>query len=213
MWCYSQGRERFESKSWACWAVVSSAEWISRYYLQSGGKRKRWNGPSWDEYWDYSDVPPKRVPTRRIPHTLHQVVANQLRVMQQVGVIEPSISQWVSPIVLVKKKDGTHRLYVDYRSSNKLTKLDRTLCHELMIIPISWVEHGLFTSLDLANGFWQIRVAKKLMEQTAFTVPQGLFQFKLMPFGLTNAAAVFQWLMQKVFVGLNPEGGRSFVSV
>lgn len=112
--------------------------------------------------------------------------------MQQVGVIEPSISQWVSPIVLVKKKDGTHRLYVDYRSSNKLTKLDRTLCHELMIIPISWVEHGLFTSLDLANGFWQIRVAKKLMEQTAFTVPQGLFQFKLMPFGLTNAAAVFQ---------------------
>ena len=70
-----------------------------------------------------------------------------------------------------------------------------------------------FTTVDLASGFRQIRVAQGSEEKTAFVVPQGLFEFWVMLFGLTNAPAVFQHLMQKVLLGLNPEDGQAFVSV
>ena len=111
---------------------------------------------------------------------------------------------------MVRKKDDTHRFCIDYRSLNAVTKTDS--------YPLSRVDDLLdqlggakfFTTLDLASGFWQIRVAQGSQEKTAFVVPQGLFEFRVMPFGLTNAPAVFQRLMQKVLLGLNPEDGQAF---
>ena len=59
------------------------------------------------------------------------------------------------------------------------------------------------SKLDLSKGYWQIPVAPKCRHMTAFTTPQGCFQFKKMPFGLVNSATSFNRMMRKVLVGVN----------
>ena len=159
------------------------------------------------------DSVPKQLPLHRMPSVVRQEVARQLKRMQEDGIIQPSSSPWASPVVMVQKKDGSHRFCVDYRALNTVTKPD--------LFPLSRIDDLLdrlsearyFSTLDLASGYWQIRVHPDSREKTAFVTPQGFFEFMVMPFGLTNAPAVFQRLMQQVLSGLNPEEGPEFVLV
>ena len=88
--------------------------------------------------------------------------------MLQKQVISPSKSPWASPIVLVRKKDGTTRFCVDYRKVNDITRKDA--------YPIPRVDDTLdtlsgsawFTTLDLKSGYWQVEVAAEHQEKTAF---------------------------------------------
>ena len=156
---------------------------------------------------------PRRAAARRMPFAVRQEVARQLESMQEAGIIEPSSSPWSSPVVMVRKKDGSLRFCVDYRELNKVTRKDTYPLPRVDDLLDQIGQSKFFTTLDLASGYWQIRVEPSSREKTAFVTPHGLFQFRVMPFGLTNAPAVFQRLMQSVLMGLNPTVGNQFVSV
>ncbi|XP_076383741.1 uncharacterized protein LOC143260987 [Megalopta genalis] len=121
--------------------------------------------------------------------------------MERQGVIEKSQSPWSSPVVLVKKKDGSIRFCVDYRRLNNITKKDS--------YPLPRIEDTLdaldgscwFSTIDLQSGYWQISMDPVNKEKTAFCVGTGLWQFKVMPFGLRNAPATFKRLMDNVLRG------------
>ena len=162
---------------------------------------------------DTGDATPIRQAPRRTPFAVRCEVARHLQQMQENGVIQPSSSPWASPIVLVRKKDGTMRFCIDYRKLNEVTKADKFPLPRIDDLLDQLGKAQYFSTLDLAAGYWQIRINEASKEKTAFTTQQGLFEFKVMPFGLTNAPAVFQRLMQKVISGLNPAEGPDFVCV
>ena len=159
------------------------------------------------------DATPLKQAARRMPFGVRKEVAAQLRNMQTAGVIESSSSPWASPIVLVRKKDGTLRFCIDYRGLNSVTKLDTFPLPRIDDLLDQLGKSKYFSTLDLASSYWQIRVHRDSKEKTAFITCQGLYQFKVMPFGLTNASSVFRRLMQHVLMGLNPDNGSDIVGV
>jgi len=123
--------------------------------------------------------------------------------MLQQGVIEPAHGPWSSPIVLVKKKDGSTQFCIDFRKLNDVTRKDTQ--------PLSQIDDTLdalsgacwFSTLDLAAGYWQVEVHPDDREKTAFVTPFGMHQFCVMPFGLCNAPGMFQRLMELTLSGLH----------
>ena len=144
-----------------------------------------------------SHLPIKQHP-RRLPYAKQEEVGNLLREMQENNVIEPSSSPWASPIVLVKKKDGSTRFCVDYRKLNDVTKKDSYPLPRIDDTLDTLSGNKWFSTLDLKSGYWQVEIHPDDREKTAFTTGQGLWQFQVMPFGLCNAPATFERLMETV---------------
>ncbi|CAI5661243.1 unnamed protein product [Oreochromis niloticus] len=133
---------------------------------------------------------------------LQQVAQEKIYEMAAAGVIEPSNSPWAAPVVLVGKKDGSPRFCVDFRRLNAVTEKDS--------YPLPRIDEALdyvtgsswFSSLDLRSSYWQVELAPEARPKTAFTIGQGLWQFRVMPFGLCNAPATFERLMERVLVNI-----------
>jgi hypothetical protein len=151
---------------------------------------------------DTGDTPPIKQPPRRLAPHRRLTVEEEVDKMMEAGVIEPAEGPWASPVVLVKKKDGSTRFCVDYRRLNAATVKDA--------YPLPRVEDCLdtmagaswFSSLDLAAGYWQMDIAEADKPKTAFATHNGLFQFRRMPFGLCNAPGTFERVMEVVMRGL-----------
>ena len=106
------------------------------------------------------------------------------------GIVQPSCNPWASPVVLVRKKDGSMRFCIDYRKWNEVTRKD---AYPLPRIDVTLdTLHGSqwFTTLDLLSGYWQVEMEDSDKETTAFCTPEGLYHFRVMPFGLCNATSI-----------------------
>lgn len=150
------------------------------------------------------NAPPIKQHPRRLPLAKMGEVEKEIEDMLDKGVIETSNSPWSSPIVLVKKKDGSIRFCIDYRKLNDVTIKDS--------YPIPRIDSTLdalagakwFSTIDLKSGYWQVKMAPDDKPKTAFSIPGGgHWQFLNMPFGLCNAGATFERLMEKVLSNLS----------
>ena len=173
--------EEFES----CFTTLPGQTTIEVYHISTGEAR------------------PIRLPPYRLPRAFRQQVKLELEEMLAHGIVQHSTSDWAFPLVLVKKKDASLRLCVDYRRLNRPSKVDP--------YPMPRVDHLIdqvgkspcITTLDLTKGYWQVPVAEADRVKTAFTTPFGLFQFVRMPFGLQGAPATFQRMVDRLLDGMD----------
>ena len=147
---------------------------------------------------------PTIVPQYQIAPAWKEPLRDELRSMAKTGIIRPSLSPWASPVLPVKKKDGTIRVCVDFRKLNAATIPDPYEMPRIDGIIDQLGEAKILSKLDLSKGFYQVPINPDDVEKTAFQTPIGKFEFLAMPFGLRNAPATFQRLMD-ILLGDTPE--------
>ena len=138
------------------------------------------------------DAPPIRQHFRRVCPQKRQEMKALLSEMLERDIIRSSSSPWASPVVLVKKKDGTSCFCVDYCKVNSVTRKDAYPLPRVDNLFDTLAGSRLFSTLDLISGYWQVEVHPRDKEKTAFCTSEGLYEFNVMLFGLYNAPATFK---------------------
>jgi len=146
------------------------------------------------------DIPLVSRPYRANP-IMQKEIEKQTQVMLDNEVIRPSVSEYRSPVVMVKKKDGTFRFCVDYRKLNEHSKKDKYPLPRIEDLLDKLGSAKIFSSLDLHSGYWQIEILEEDKNKTAFSSGIGLYEFNVFPFGLTGAPSTFQRLMDFILQG------------
>jgi len=140
-------------------------------------------------------------PYRMGPRT-RQLVGEQVNKMLKLDVIEPSSSEWASPVVLVPKPDGSTRFCINYRQLNDRTVRDTYPIPRMDDCLDSLGDARLFLMLDCNAGCWQIPVPEEDENLTCFTTHVGKYQCTRLPFGFCNARATFQRAIDMILAGV-----------
>ena len=151
-----------------------------------------------------NSAPVRSFPYKQTPHTARET-EKLVRGMLSTKLIEPSTSPWSSPVVLVKKKTGDYRFAVDYRKLNAVTEdlFFSIPTFSEVVDTVAEAKPRLFSTLDLASGFWQVPLDPETKHKTAFVTRDGVYEFNRLPFGLKNAPMAFSMLMNEVLRGIN----------
>ena len=155
---------------------------------------------------DTGDHSPVRQRPRRLRHDQKDEIQKQIKNLQESGLIRPSESEWASNVVLVKKKDGSWRMCIDYRDLNM-----KTLNPDSYMLPriddtldaLSRAKY--FCTLDILQGYHNVELTERAKPKTAFHAPYcnpSHWEYVYMPFGLIRAPRTFQRLMDRVLQGL-----------
>ncbi|GJS66491.1 putative reverse transcriptase domain-containing protein [Tanacetum coccineum] len=142
-------------------------------------------------------APVARAPYRLVPSEL-QELSTQLQQLSDKGFIRPCSSPWGAPILFVKKKDGSFRMYIDYHELNKLTVKNRYPLPRIDDLFNQLQGSSVYSKIDLRSGYHQLKVRDEDILKTGFRTRYGHYEFQVMPFGLTNAPTVFMDLMNRV---------------
>ena len=143
-------------------------------------------------------TPISRAPYRMAPTELKEL-KTQLQELLDKGFIRPSVSPWGTPVLFVKKKDGTLRMCIDYQQINKVTVKKKYPLPRIEDLFDQLRGASVFLKIDLRSGYYQLRVKEVDVPKTAFKTRYGHYEFLVMLFGLTNAHVAFMDLMNRVF--------------
>jgi hypothetical protein len=124
----------------------------------------------------------------------------QIDELLEKGYIRSSTSPWAAPMFYAKKKDGTKRMCIDYRSLNEVAIKNK--------YPLPWTEDlfdqlrgaSVFSKIDLRSGYHQLRIRPSDIPKTTFITKYGLYEFTVLSFGLMNVPGYFMYLMKSVFM-------------
>ena len=145
------------------------------------------------------------------PLALQSNIDKQINDMLDAGIVSPSSSPWSSPMVIVPKRDGTHRICIDYRKLNKALVKDSYPLPRIEHIFATLGKSKFFPTLDLKSGYHQISIAPEDREKTAFCTRTSLFEFNCMPFGIASAPAIFQRMISKVLHGIEGKYAMTYL--
>lgn len=152
------------------------------------------------------DQEPIRSKPRRLTMQEKQILQSQVDEWLEKGIVKPSRSTYSSAVVIVAKKDGSHRVCVDYR------RLNRKIIRDQFPMPLiedcidALAPARVFSVLDLKNGFFHVPVAEGSQRYTSFVTHNGQYEFTKAPFGLCNSPTTFLRFVDEVFQDLNRRG-------
>ena len=139
----------------------------------------------------------------KAPYKMAPLELKELKVQMEdlvnKGFFKPSNSPWGSPVLFVKKNDGSLRFCIDYRDLNKVTIRNQYPLPRINDIFDQLQGARVFSKIDMRSSYNQLKILSKDVPKTAFRTRYGHYEFLVMPFGLTNAPATFMDLMNMIF--------------